>query len=213
MRTIIKLSKTVLLITATQFLFSGTCKKEGSKPCAMATPYSFNVTSEFLPQKEIYNVGDSIFLRSSFPKQLINLISNQQVDYSNSLGVGGNCNFGVLDTVNKSISEGLNKFNVFAITGSNSPINSSSNLGLNVQFKETPTGYELIIGILLISKGIFSVVLTDLGSQGLRGKDCTNAGFNMTVTNSNKNLNLFQYALGYAPDAMLTKNMYCFRVQ
>ena len=208
-----KFLKLVLLITATPILFGSSCNKNGSKPCTRVTPYSFNVTSEFSPQKEIYNVGDTIFLISSFPKQLINIISNQQVDYSNSLAIGGNCNFGILDTVTKSISEGLSKFNVLAITGSSTLINSSSNLGLNVQFKETSTNYELKISILLISKGIFSVVMTDLSSQGLRGQNCTNAGFSMTVTNSNKNLNLFQYALGYPADAMLAKNIYCFRVQ
>lgn len=205
--------KMVLLITATPLFFGSSCNKDSSKPCAMVTPYSFNVTSEFSPQKEIYNVGDTIFLTSTFPKLLTDLISSQQVDYSNSLGISGNCNFGVLDTINKSISEGLNKFTIFSIKGSTSPINNFSNLGINVFYNETINNYELKVGIRLTTKGLFSVVLTNLSSQGLRGKDCTNAGFNMTVTNSNKNLNLFQYALGYPADNMLAKNIYCFRVQ
>ena len=63
------------------------------------------------------------------------------------------------------------------------------------------------------TKGLFYIGVTNLGSQGLVGKDCTNAGFSMTVTNTNKNINLFQYALNYTPDAMLQKSIYCFRVR
>jgi len=202
----------ILLITTTSLLFGSSCNKNSSKPCRNGS-YSFNVTSELMPQKEVYKIGDTIFLKSSIPKNLIDLISGEQVNYTNSLGIGGNCNFGILDTISKKISEGLNKFNTLSITGSTSPLSNSSNLGINVLFKENLNSYELNIGILLMNKGIFSVVLTDLSSQGLRGQDCTNAGFNMTVTNSNKNLHLFQYALGYAPDAMLAKNIFCFRVQ
>ncbi len=69
------------------------------------------------------------------------------------------------------------------------------------------------MGIRLLSKGLFYIGVTDLVSSGLVGKNCTNAGFNMTVTNSNKNLNLFQYALGYVPDALLQKSIFCYRVQ
>jgi hypothetical protein len=60
---------------------------------------------------------------------------------------------------------------------------------------------------------LFYTGVTNLGSNGIRGQDCTNAGFGMTVINSNKNLHLFQNAMGYAPDALLSKNIYCFRVQ
>ena len=71
--------KLVLLITASPLFFGSSCNKDGSRPCTMVTPYSFNVTSEFSQQKEIYNVGDTIFLKSSIPKLLVNVITNQQV--------------------------------------------------------------------------------------------------------------------------------------
>ena len=78
---------------------------------------------------------------------------------------------------------------------------------------ENSDNYELKASVKLLSKGLFYFVVTDLGSQGIRGQNCTNAGFNMTVTNTNKNLHLFQNALGYSPDAILAKSIYCFRVQ
>lgn len=208
----IKLFKIVLFITMTQFLLSISCNKDSSKPCFDA-PYTFNVTSEFTPQKEIYHVGDTIVLTSSFPKTLINLISNQSVEYNNSLGVGGNFKTILMDTISKTIQESLNRFSCIVLTGQQKPIQNSPNSGLDIIYLETPTNYEFKMSIKLLAKGLFYIGVTDLGSQGLRGQNCTNAGFNMTVTNTNKNLHLFQYALGYTPDALLQKYIYCFRVQ
>ncbi|TAF95843.1 MAG: hypothetical protein EAZ47_02900 [Bacteroidetes bacterium] len=206
--------KLVLLITATPILFGSSCNKDGSKPCRNA-PYSFDVTSEFSPQKEIYTIGDTIFLTSSFPKILTNLISNQQVTYSNSLGVGSTISTSILDTINKQVKDGLDKFTIFDIVGISSQLQNQNiiNAGKNILFLESFNTYELKIGFILRQKGLFMLGISDLGSQGLRGQNCTNASFNMTVTNSNKNLNLFQYALGYPADSMLAKNIYCFRVQ
>ncbi len=208
----INILKIGLLITATQFLMASGCNKNDTKPCAMVTPFSFNVTSEFSPQREVYNIGDTIFLNSTFPKIFTNLISNQQVDYSNSVGINGTLTFSYLDTISKMGQDALNKFQILDIFGFTSVINNGPNSGKVINFNEIST-YQFKVGIILKTKGIFQLAASDLYSKGLVGKDCTNAGFNMSVTNSNKNLNLFQYALGYAPDALLQKSIYCFRVQ
>jgi hypothetical protein len=208
----INILKIGLLITATQFLMASGCNKDGTRPCPSVTPYSFNVTSEFSPQREVYNVGDTIFFNSTFPKTLTNLISNQLVDYNNSVGVNGTLTFSNLDTLNRTVQDALNKFQILDFIGFTSSIQTVPNSGKMINFSEITT-YQIKIGIILKNKGIFQLAVSDLFSKGLSGKDCTNAGFNMTVTNSNKNLNLFQYALGYTPDALLQKSIYCFRVQ
>ena len=89
-----------LLITATLFILGSGCGKDndGSKPCREGR-YSFVATSEFSPQQEIYNVGDTIFLNSTISKILYDNVSLQNVDYSNSLGIGGNLNTAKMDTI------------------------------------------------------------------------------------------------------------------
>ncbi len=206
-----KLLQMMLLITATSFLFGAKCNKDGSKACRNA-PYSFNVTSEFTPQREVYNIGDTIFFSSTFQKVLQNSITNQQVDYSNSLGIGGNLAIGLLDSSNRTISFALSKFKVVNIFGSSSPISNAPDGGLNILYKED-VNYSFKLGLVCLNKGIYRFGLTDLSSQGIAGKDCTNAGFSMTVTNTNKNLGLFERAIGYYPDALAIKTIYCFRVQ
>ena len=206
-----KILKIGLLITATQFLFANSCKKEGNtKPCQYSN-YSFDVTSVFSPQEEVYNVGDTIYLTSTFPKNLLNATSNQLVDYSNSVGIGGTVSFIQMDTITHNSLDAYNRFELFLLKGTYTQIQNVPNNGINSNYLETSI-YEFKVGITLKQKGLYFFNSANLGSQGLKNQNCTNAGFNMTVTNSNKHFNLFQYALNYYPDALLEKSIYCFRV-
>lgn len=203
-----------LLITVTLITLGSSCGKDknSSKPCRGGR-YSFEATSEFYPQKEVYNVGDTIILNSNIPRILYDNVSNQNIDYANSLGIGCTFNGSIMDTVNQRINEGFNNFEIINIIGTSSAIVNLPNLGVNILYKENQSGYSSKFGVKLKSKGLFYLVVNNLGSQGIAGQDCTNAGFNMVVTNSNKHINLFQYALNYTPDALLQKSIYCFRVQ
>jgi hypothetical protein len=202
-----------LLITATQFLMASGCNKDSSKPCAMLTPYSFKVTSEFTPQKEVYNVGDTIYLTSTFPKTLTNLISYQQVDYSNSVGILGDVSIFLLDSTTKQPIPGRDSFLLTAITGNFLDRRINQNQGVNTSYKEN-SSYEFRGGFICKNKGIYGFGVQDLGCQGLVGKNCTNAGFNMTVTNTNKHLNLYATTIGSNPnDPILQRIGYAFRVQ
>lgn len=190
---------------------ASSCKKDSSKPCANFTPYSFNVSSNFTPEKATYQIGDTIFLTSSFPFILLNAVTNKELNYSNSLGIGGTVTFSRLDTTLMLVKDAYDKFIVFPLEGNVVPINNTPNKGVFGYYFQN-TDYQFKIGIVVNQKGIYSLGFNDLSSQGLRGKDCTNAKFNMTVTNPNKHLDLFLYAIGYASDAYLAQHIYCFRV-
>ncbi len=205
--------KKVLLITAIPFICAASCNKNNTKPCAKSA-YSFTVTSQWSAQKETYNVGDTIFLISTFSKNLLDLISNTNVDYSNSLGIGGNITTSLMDTSTHLIKDAaFNSFTIIPFVGNASFIANNPAKGVNINFAESNSLYEIRIAVILKQKGLFQLAITNLSSQGIKGNNCTNAGFDMTVTNTNKNLNLFQYAIGYMPDALLQKSIYCFRVQ
>mgnify|MGYP000202679799 CR=1 FL=1 len=109
------------LITAILFTLASSCGKDnGSKPCRGGR-YSFVATSEFSPQRERYNVGDTIFLNSTISKTLYDNVSLQNVDYSNSLGIGGNFSAVIMDTISQQVLGGLNNFEILNIIGSTSP--------------------------------------------------------------------------------------------
>ena len=160
----------------------------------------------------MYNVGDTIFLNSTISKTLYDNVSLQNVDYSNSLGIGGNLAIGLLDSTTETILYALPKFKIINFLGSTTPILNAVDGGLNILYKEN-LSYDFKLALVCLNKGLYRFGITDLGSQGLVGKDCTNAGFGMQVTNTNKHINLFQFANGYTPDAQAIKTIYCFRVQ
>jgi hypothetical protein len=199
-----------LLATATQLFLTNGCTKSGTKPCATVTP--FNVTASFSPQREVYRIGDTIYLASAFSKSLTNTVSGQTVDYGNSVGIYGTVSFIRMDTVAKNFVEAYPLFTVLPLKGSFTQQTNSPALGISSLYAEN-TSYEFGLGIIPKQKGLFFIGVNDLASQGIRGQNCTNAAFGVTVANTNKNLSLFEYALGYPADALREKLIYCFRVQ
>lgn len=206
--------KTVLLITVTQILLSSGCNNNGTKPCAN-DGYSFAVTSVFTPEKEIYNIGDTIFLNIEFSKTLTDLINpSRTVNYSNSTAIVGDIRIYYLDTITRQPIPAKDSFLFVPIIGTFTERTNSQSAGINFKLIETPQSYQFKGGIICQKKGIYGFGVSNLKSTGLVGKDCTNADFDMSVSNSNKHLHFHQYALGADPnDPGLQKTGYDFRVQ
>jgi hypothetical protein len=172
------------------------------------------VTSEWNPQNGIYNVGDTIYLTSIFPKTLTDQVNPTiVVDYSNSAGIGGDIIFNSVDTISRQSLPAKDSFLFVSIKGAFSERTNNSNQGINFYYVETPTNYQFIGAIICRKKGIYGLGVANLSSNGIRGKNCTNAGFKMTVTNSAKHLALYQDALGITLDADAIMRGYAFRVQ
>ncbi len=192
-------------------LIGNSCNKDRTIPCRNGG-YNFNVDAVVSPEKDIYNLGDTIFITTKFDKNLTDRNNSTSINYTNSLGIYCNFNTLEMDTIQHIGKAALNKFNVSAFKGEISPSANTPNLGVSVKYAEDAQFYEVSLRITFNQKGLFYFGLTDPASQGIRGKNCTNAAFNMTVTNPNKHLDLFQYGIGYAPDAYLAQHIYCFRV-
>jgi hypothetical protein len=214
MRITISFIKIGLLITTTQFLLSSGCNKNSTKPCANAA-YSFAVTCSYSPEMEVYDIGDTIFIESVFPKTLTSLLNPSTiVDYSNSTGIGGDIRINYLDTISRQAIPSRDSFDFVSIVGNFQERTGNQNGGINIMFLEEAQNYHFKGGIICKKKGIYGFGISDLASNGIRGKNCTNAGFAMTLTNVNKHLHLHQYALGVDPnDPMLQRIGYDFRVQ
>jgi hypothetical protein len=205
--------KKVLLITAIPFFIAASCNKNDTRPCTNGG-YAFAVTSEWNPQREIYNIGDTIFLNSSFSKSLLDLIGNFNVDYSNAKSIGGNITCFELDSVQHQVVGAVSKFIFVQTTGS---VVDNPQLPLekrNIFYQELNNSYNFKIGIIPKNKGLYAIFISNLNSQGIIGKNCTNADFANTLTNTNKNINLFQYAMNRLPASQFEiDRIYCFRVQ
>lgn len=212
----IKILRIFLVSIMLLLLLQGSqCNKKGSTPCVFGS-YSFSVTSEWSPQQEIYKVGDTIFLSSTFPKSLNDQIDTSLViNYSNSTGVVGDLGIFYLDSLTHKPVPAKDSFSFFSNIGKfvERPFNQR-NGGINIFYRETADSYSFNGQIICNSKGIYTFTISDLFSRGINGRNCTKAGFIMHLLNSERNLHLHEYTLNIsANEPSLQKNVYDFRVE
>lgn len=150
----ISIVKIGLLIIATQFLLSSGCNKNETKPC-VSGGYSFAVTSEWSPQREIYTVGDTIYLTSNFPKFLADQINTSIiVDYSNSTGIGGAAKFYELDTILHTVVGATSKLDFISFIGTVGNEVLIPSEAKSVLYSELSSLYSLKIAVVLKQRGI-----------------------------------------------------------
>ena len=202
--------KKILPILAIPFLVGVKCRKEDTWPCRNAT-YGFSVSGVFSPQRENYAVGDTIYYHCSFPVKLWDPLYNREIDYSNSVGIGGTFNFSKIDSAKRESNSSLQDFFVKSIVGEVTPHKDST--GIYYNYQAGVDSFKVTIAIKLLSKGLYYFAVGNLSSRGIRGQNCTNAGFTMSIVNSNKNLHLFENGMGQAADALLSPKIFCFRVR
>jgi len=189
-----------------QFLLA--CNRDVGRPCRNG--YAFEATAALSPQQETYGVGDTLFLNSSIPKRLRELNGSGEIDYSGSTGVAGNLFFQRLDSVSQTESWARYDFSLLPQIGRASELDFMPEKGINVHYLERET-YQLQFAIILNRPGVFAIGVSDLGSRALGNRNCTNAAFTMTITNTNKNLSVYERVLG-RPPGLAARNIYCFRV-
>lgn len=190
-----------------------TCHKDYTNPCPI-NGYSFAVTSEWSPQREVYSIGDTLLINSSFSKNLTDLIGNLNVDYSNANSVGGSLFIYELDSVQHIVLDAIPKFSFIQMVGVASANPNQINRNKRITYSETANSYNFKMGVVAKNKGLYAIYLVDLRNSGIVGKDCTSAYFANTLTNTNKHINLFQNAMNMPPaNQYEIDRIYCFRVQ
>jgi hypothetical protein len=204
----------VILIAVSQLIAGASCNKKDTSCLSTRDGYSFKVTSEWSPQQAMYNVGDTIFLTSVFSKSLVDQINQSlTIDYSNSVGIGGDIGFAAPDSILRVNKPARDSFKLFAIVGNFIERDNNRNQGINNKYLESASAYEFKAAIICEKKGQYAISVDDLKSRGLNGKNCTSASFNMNVLNSQKNVGFYQSALGITLDNESLKKIFCFRVQ
>ena len=204
--------KTGFLITVILFLLSASCNKDKTSCLSSLATYSFDASAEWLPEREIYNIGDTIFIASLIPKMLIDKISNTPIEYSNAVEIGGSIIFNCVDTNARTVVAGKDSFNYVSIVGDLKEPDITPEKGKFIRYSEKATNYEFKAGIVCQKRGIYMISFADLLCPGLRRINCTKGTFTITITNTNKHVSLYQNALGITLDAESLKKIYCFRV-
>ncbi len=185
------------------------------KPC-IESNYSFAVNSQMVPDLDSIQVGDTIFLVSSFPSKLTDLANGRVVDYSNSTGIGST--LGIVKLINGTYPglDAVSEFNYLSEIGmiyndSNIP---SPNKFQQLRYQEDNGSYNLKIGIVPKQKGIYYLGIGDGLSNGrTKSKNCENGSFKIVLLNTDQHLNFFtSWSPGNSLSSYEESRAYFFKV-
>lgn len=152
------------------------------KPCIEAN-LSFNVHSQIVPDKDSIQIGDTLYLESTFPTNIIDQRSGQLMDYSNSKGIGSTLTVIKLAPSDTTGKDAVFDFSYISIQGKiyNDRTIPRPDGVQQLTYGEINGKYVLKIGLVPYKKGNYVLVIGNGLSNGRRKeKSCEKASFNIS---------------------------------
>lgn len=162
------------------------------KPCIEAN-YSFVVHAHITHDIDSINMGDTIYLISSFPTTLIDQNTHAKVEYSGATNIGTTLGVLQLSTKDSLGKDAVFDFNYFSLNGRvYNDRNISSPDGVQqLIYEEVNGNYELKIGLIPKTKGTYVFVIGNGISTGRNNsRSCEKANFNITFENTKQHIYL-----------------------
>ncbi len=178
--------------------------------------YSFNATSQLIPDYDSIRTGDTIFLTSFIPQILKDQTTGVSVNYSNSKAIGSDLGVTRLENSNSIPIDAVSDFDYFSVIGTiyNNENVPSPNGVQQLTYEEINGHYELKIGIIAKTKGIYYFGIGNGYSNGRNdGHSCEKATFNIAMANTSQHV---YYFINWNPnqtlDDVILQHLYCFKV-
>lgn len=202
---------TLTLLGAIVFINSG-CPKA----CIEAN-YTFIIHSHIAPDLDSVNVGDTIYLISSFPSILQDQNTSSQIDYSGAKAIGSTLAVGQLRPSDSLATDAVFNFTYLSIIGRvYNDRNIASPDGVQqLTYQEINGSYELKIGLIPKISGVYFLGIGNGLSVGRsHSRSCEKASFNITLENTTQHFNLLY---DWDPDAQFYSDgksrVYYFKVK
>ena len=171
------LTLAVLLIIALASIFNA-CKKQG---CAN-TVYNFQIGVKAYPDIDNIHISDTVWFEINSSSTFTDLVSNNNVNYSNAVNLGSAIGFG--EIIGKdSIRESANSFSYFLVNGIN-VINPFVSKIREYLFVEKNNSYLFKLGIIPKIKGVFGIGLSNAANVFRTNDKCTKASFKLFFQNT-----------------------------
>lgn len=179
------------------------------------TTYSFAVTAAFSPQNDSIQVGDTLFLTSTFPSKLPDRLSGKEVDYVNASNLGTSIFVDLLPDNKSALVDAVSNFDYVSRKGRiyTDPTVPSPTRVSQLQYQQIATNYELSVGFIARKKGIYCLTVSSGYSTGKINTDCDKASFDISLVNTDQHL---QYLSRYLNTSTVpdynARGSYCFKV-
>jgi hypothetical protein len=202
----------VLFIIATATIFS-TCKKSGLG-CAN-TVYNFKVAAQAYPDKDSVRINDTIWFAVDFPKNLIDINSNNNVSFNGASNLGTALSFDIFiggNISNPGTSYAANNFNYLLLVG-DSVSNPFAERIREYMFKEMNNSYDFKLAIIPKVAGTYAIAISDAANVYTQSDKCTKAAFEIDFANTDQHLYLYQNNRpGYQISGYEATHIYCVTV-
>ena len=163
------------------------------------------------------NIGDTIYLVSTFPTKLLDQNSGREINYINAISLGSDLRIGKLEDNNPVPIDAVAEFNYFSLKGRiyNDKSIPSPNGVQQLTYQEMDSNYELKIGMIPLKKGIYAVGVGNGISAGRKTyKSCEKAAFDISLNNTSQHIYYYQrWRPGYILTESDLKRLYCFKVK
>lgn len=185
------------------------------KPC-IEPNLLFSVTSQIIPDKDSVNIGDTIYLLSTFPTKLTEQTTGEIIDYSNSTGIGSTLAISSLPIGDTIAKDAVFDFDYFSISGKiyNDRSIPRPDGVQQLTYGEFNGSYVLKVGLIPKKVGNFILGIGNGLSNGRkRNRNCEKAAFNISITNTDQH---FYLITQWIPDNVLDdygkRHVYYFKV-
>lgn len=206
--------KNLLIICIGITVITVLCSCPG-KACFEAN-YSFSVNASIKPDLDSINVGDTIYILSSFSSFLKDNNSGQEINYTNATNLVSNVGIGRIEIGNPMPIDAVADFDYFSVNGRiyNDKNIASPDGVQQLSYEESNGMYKLKVGLIAKKPGIYTLGIGNGISTGRKGgRGCEKASFEISLKNTNQHLYLFQSLFpNHQPNNYEVQHAYYFKV-
>ncbi|MEJ7693185.1 hypothetical protein [Daejeonella sp.] len=164
------------------------------KSCIEAN-YSFSVNAQVGPDRDSINVGDTIYITSSFPAKLIDQGTGAEINYTGAKKIGSTLGVGKLKLGSAIPVDAVFDFSYISIKGNvyNDRGIASPDAVQQLIYQDSNNTYELKVGLIAKVKGTYALGIGNGLSVGRSGvKNCEKAAFDISLNKTNQHFNIYQ---------------------
>jgi hypothetical protein len=152
--------------------------------------YSFSMQESFFPENDSIAIGDTLWVSSSHSTTFRDLISNANVDFSNSQ-IGSSIRILNFPDTSKSVAGAVYDFNIIKTYGSEIGNDNIPTENKGFFYEEINNNYILKLGFIAKQKGIYGISLGNSIGIIQRKGSCEKA--TIEIENSNTDIHLYYY--------------------
>ncbi len=174
--------------------------------------YQFSMVDSFAPETDSLRIGDTLWARSTHSTTFTDLLTNAQVNFSNS-NIGVNLRILNLPDTSQQVAGGISDFDILTIDGNEVGNDNIPSQNKNFYFEEKKNSYLLKLALVPKKKGTYCISFSNSVGVVHRKKGCEKAGIEIDNSNTNNHLYLYQtFFHGLPLDEYTKTHVYCFKV-